>query len=183
MGRGPFLGYYMFGVVVALAVCVTLKPKRIAGIPPLAWWLCLIVGVAAGGYGLSHSTVPSFAITITAIGRTYDRAEHRRGRDTSYFSFRFVPDVGQPVNIQTTIIIPGWGTPSVFNGRTFRVVYLAEKNRALENEAIEIEILSGGYAGYRDSLDARPLGKWLAIPFGAAFGTLFWIVWPQIQEG
>jgi hypothetical protein len=75
------------------------------------------------------------------------------------------------VNIETRIIIPSWGNPSIFNGRTFRVVYLDENNRDLKNEAIDIEILSGQHAGFHDSLDARPLGKWLGIPLGAALGA------------
>jgi hypothetical protein len=41
----------------------------------------------------------------------------------------------------------------------------------VKNEAIEIEILSGKDAGYHDSRDARPVGAWLGIPAGAAFGA------------
>jgi hypothetical protein len=39
-----------------------------------------------------------------------------------------------------------------------------------KNEAIDIEILSGKNAGFHDSYDARPFGKWLGIPIGAALG-------------
>jgi hypothetical protein len=171
MDRGYFIGCCLIGMSAALTVFFPLKAKRRACIPPLVWWLCVILGAVTCMYGLFQSTTPSFATRITAVGRTYDYAQHRQGRDADYYSFRFVPDGGQPVNIETRIIIPGWGNPAIFNGRTFRVVYLAGNNRALKNEAIEIEILSGEHAGYRDSLDARPLGKWLAIPLGAALGA------------
>jgi hypothetical protein len=170
MDRGQFLGYWLIGMGAALAVFFSLKAKRRACIPPLVWWLCLILGVVTCIYGLSHSTAPSFATRITAVGRTYDCVERRQGRDT-YFGFRFVPDGGQPVNIETNIITPSWADPAIFNGRTFNVVYLKDNNRALKNEAIDIEILSGKHAGYHDSLDARPVGKWLGVPLGAALGA------------
>jgi hypothetical protein len=79
-----------------------------------------------------------------------------------------VPEDSEPIQIETPIILPGWGNPAVFNGRTFRIMYLGDTGRALKNEAIDIEILSGRDAGFHDSLDARPAGKWLAIPIGAA---------------
>ena len=82
-----------------------------------------------------------------------------------------MPDGGDPVNIETEIILPDWGTPAFFDGRTFRVVYLKESKRVLQNEAIEIEILSGKHAGFHDSLDARPTGAWFGIPIGAALGA------------
>jgi hypothetical protein len=170
MDRGYFMGCCLIGMGAALAVFIPLKAKRIACIPRLVWWLCLILGAIACIYGLSHSTAPSFATRITAVGRAYDDVERHQGRDT-YFVFRFVPDGGQPVNIETEIILPGWANPAIFNGRTFRVVYLDNNKRALKNEAIDIEILSGRDTGFHDSLDARPVGKWLGIPFGAALGT------------
>jgi hypothetical protein len=68
-------------------------------------------------------------------------------------------------------MLQGCGRPEVFNGRTFRVVYLQSSKRALKNEAIDIEILSGRDAGFHDSVDARPVGMWLAIPIGAALGA------------
>jgi hypothetical protein len=170
MDRGTFLAYCLIGMAAALVVIIPLKAKRRASIPAFVWWLCVILGAAACGYGLFQSTTPSFATRITAVGRTYDSAEHSQGRSTSYFSFRLVPDSGQPVDIETRLIIPSWGNPSIFNGRTFRVVYLDENNRGLKNEAIDIEILSGQHAGFHDTLDARPFGKWLGIPLGAAVG-------------
>ena len=170
MDRGTFLAYCLIGMAAALAVVIPLKAKRRASIPAFVWWLCIILGAVACGYGLFQSTAPSFATRITAVGRTYDSAEHPQGRSTSYFSFRLVPDSGQPVDIETRLIIPSWANPSIFNGRTFRVVYLDENNRGLKNEAIDIEILSGQHAGFHDSLDARPFGAWLGIPLGAALG-------------
>ena len=49
-------------------------------------------------------------------------------------------------------------------------MYLDDDQRVFKNEAIDIEILSGKNAGFHDSYDARPLGKWLGIPIGAALG-------------
>ena len=110
-------------------------------------------------YSLFHSTAPSFATRTTATGKSYDYVERTRGRNPfkdTYYGFRFVPDGGEPINIETEIILPDWATPAIFNGRTFRVVYLQDSKRILKNEAIDIEILSGKHAGFHDSLDARP---------------------------
>jgi hypothetical protein len=123
-------------------------------------------------FALFHSTAPSFATRIMAIGKAYDYVDRKRGRDT-YYGFRFVPNGGDPVNIETQIILPDWSTPAIFDGRTFRIVYLQDSKRILKNEAIDIEILSGKHAGFHDSLDARTTGAWLGIPIGAvlsAFG-------------
>ena len=159
------------GMAATLAVFYPLGARRRARIPLYAWWVCLILGVVLCFYGLSHSTAPSFAPRITAVGKAYDHVERKAGRDT-YYGFRFLPDDGGgPVDIETSIILPGWGVPEVFNGRTFRVVYLRSSDRAMTNEAIDIEILSGRDAGFHDSVDARPAGTWLAIPIGAALGT------------
>jgi hypothetical protein len=67
-----------------------------------------------------------------------------------------VTDSGEPVNIETQIILPDWGSPANFNGRIFRVVYLQDSKIILKNEAIEIEILSGKHAGFHDSLGWSP---------------------------
>jgi hypothetical protein len=75
------------------------------------------------------------------------------------------------VNIETEIILPGWADRAIFDGRTFRVVYLQDSKRIVKNEAIDVEILSGKDAGYHDSLDARPVGAWLGTPIGAAFAA------------
>ncbi|WP_058189879.1 hypothetical protein [Terracidiphilus gabretensis] len=171
MDRGYFILSCLPGLIVGMAVFFPLGAKRRAWIPPLAWWLCLILGAVICIYGLSHSTAPSFARRITAVGKAYDCVEIRQGRD-SHFGFRFVPEGGEPIQIETPIILPGWANPAVFNGRTFRIMYLGDTERALKNEAIDIEILSGRDAGFHDSLDARPAGKWLAIPIGAALGAL-----------
>lgn len=170
MDRASYTVWALLGIAVALAVFFTLGARRRAHIPPIVWWLCLIVGAVTVMYGLFHSTAPSFAPRITAIGKAYDYVERRRGRDT-YYGFRFVPDGGESVNIETEIIIPDWGTPAVFNGRTFRLVYLQDSKRILKNEAIDIEILAGKHAGFHDSLDARPNGEWLGIPIGSIFGA------------
>jgi hypothetical protein len=160
------------GLAVASAVFFLLGPIRRACVPPLAWWLCLVAGAVPFFYGLSHATVPSSAPRVTLVGKAYDYVERETHtgyhRDTIY-GFRLEPEVGGPTHIETEISLLDSAHPEVFNGRVFRVVYLADSERALKNEAIEIEILSGRNAGYHDSLDARLAGVWLAIPVGAAF--------------
>jgi len=169
MDRGQYMVSCLPGMAAALAIFFPLGAKRRAWIPPLGWWLFLIVGAVICFYGMSHSTAPSFAPRITAVGKAYDHFERRHGRDTSY-GFQFMPEGGAPISIETEIILPKWGVPAIFNGQTFRVVYLDDANRTLKNEAIDITILSGVNAGFHHSLDARPAGKWLGIPIGAALG-------------
>jgi hypothetical protein len=171
MDRGIFIGASLLGMAAALAVFYPLGAKRRACIPYPLWWVCLGLGIVVCIYGLAHSTAPSFAPRITAVGKAYDHVELRQGRNTHY-GFHFLPDEnGEPMDIETSIILPGWAVPEVFNGRTFRVVYLQSSKRALKNEAIDIEILAGRDTGFHDSVDARPVGVWLAIPIGAALGT------------
>jgi hypothetical protein len=149
-----------------------LRAKRRASIPTLAWWLSLILGTVICFYAMSHSTIPSFSTRITAMGKTYDyvqREIHTGYHHDTVYGFTLVPEGGQPVHIETEIILPGWADPAIFNGRVFRVVYLQDAERTLKNEAVDIEILSGEHSGYHKSLDARPLGSWLGLPVGAAF--------------
>jgi hypothetical protein len=164
----------LLGAGPALAIFFRLGANRRAWIPPAAWWLFLGLGTGAFFYGLSHSTVPSFSRRITAVGKAYDHVDreiHAGYHHDTIHGFLFVPDGGNPVNLETQIILPYWGTPAIFDGQTFRVVYLDDDQRVFRNEAIEIEILSGKNAGFHDSYDARLLGKWLGIPIGAALGT------------
>jgi hypothetical protein len=173
MDRDSFTVWCLLGLAVAMAVFFTLGAKRRALISSPLWWLCLILGVVTCISALFHSTAPSFATRITAIGQAYDHVDRKRGRDT-YYGFRFVPTGGEPINIETQIILPDWNTPAIFDGRTFRLVYLQDSKRILKNEAIDIEILSGKHAGFHDSFDARPAGTWLGVPIGAAlFGFGF----------
>lgn len=174
MDYAHFMAFSLLGAGPALAIFFLLGAKRRAWIPPLAWWLSLALGVVACFYGMSHSTVPSFSRRITALGRAYDhfdREIHNGYHHDSVYGFRFVPNEGNPINLETQIILPDWNSPAIFDGQSFRVVYLDDAQRAFKNEAIDIEILSGKNAGFHDSYDARPLGKWLAIPFGAALGV------------
>jgi hypothetical protein len=166
MDRTLFIGCCLLGVVPGMVGFFVIGAKRRSDIPPLAWWLCLIAGFVALMYGLTHATTPSLATPITAIGKAYDHVEIRQGRDTHY-GFRFVPDGGKSIKIETLIILPDWAHPASFNGRTLRIRYLEGGNLGLKNEAIDIAILSGEHAGFHDSLDARPVGKWLWIPIGA----------------
>jgi hypothetical protein len=169
MDKGTFIGTCLLGLAVALAIFFPLGAKRRASIPAVAWWLCMAVGSVTCVFGLSHSTVPSFAPRITAVGTTSDWIEKRVGRDTK-FVFRFVPEGGKPVDIETLITVPHWGYAEELNGRKLRIVYLDDISRNPSNEAIDIKILEGSDAGWHDSLDARPFGVWLAIPIGAALG-------------
>lgn len=172
MDYAHFMGCALLGFIPALAIFFLLRAKRRAWIPAFVWWLFLILGAVVCMYGRFHSTVPSFSTRITAVGKAYDyvqREIHTGYHHDTVYGFRFVPEGGQPIHIETEIILPGWGDPAIFNGRTFRVVYLQDTKRALKNEAIEVEILSGEHAGYHKSLDVRPMGAWLGIPVGAAF--------------
>lgn len=72
MDRASYTVWALLGIAVALAVFFTLGARRRAHIPPIVWWLCLIVGAVTVMYGLFHSTAPSFAPRITAIGKAYD---------------------------------------------------------------------------------------------------------------
>jgi hypothetical protein len=72
MDYGSFIGSCLIGGTAALAVFFPLGAKRRVRVPPIVWWLCLIVGGGACVYGLSHSTAPSYATQITAIGKAYD---------------------------------------------------------------------------------------------------------------
>jgi hypothetical protein len=171
MDRGIFIGACLIGVAAALAAFYPLGANRRAHVPYPRWWACLGLGVVLCLYGLARSTAPSFAPRITAVGKAYDHVEVQQGRDTHY-GFHFLPDGGgEPLYIETSIILPGWAVPEVFNGRAFRVVYLQSSTRALKNEAVDIEILSGRDSGFHKSVDARPVGSWLAIPIGAALGA------------
>lgn len=171
MDYAHFMGCILLGLSPALAIFFLLGPKRRASIPALAWWLSLILGAAIGFYAVSHSTIPSFSTRITAVGKAYDymHREVPARHGTIYGAFRFVPEGGEAINIGTQIILPDWAVPGDFDGRTLRVVYLKDSKRFLENEAVDITILSGKHTGFHDSLDARPFGTWLGIPIGAAF--------------
>jgi hypothetical protein len=164
----------LLGAGPALAIFFLLRAKRRAWIPPLAWWLFLALGTVVFFYGLSHSTVPSFSRRIMAVGKAYDHVDreiHNGFHHDTVHGFRFVPDGGNPIYLETQIIFPYWNTPAIFDGQSFRVVYLDDDRRVFKNEAIDVEILSGKYAGFHDSFDAQPLGKWLGIPIGAALAA------------
>jgi hypothetical protein len=160
------------GAGPAIALFSLLRAKRRAWIPPLGWWLSLILGAVILFYGSFHATAPSFSIRITAVGKAYNYVQREINgyhHDTIY-GFRFVPEGGESIHIETKIILPDTAHPAVFDGSTFRIVYLADIKRVLKNEAVDIAILSGKNTGFHGSRDARPAGKWLAIPVGAAFG-------------
>ena len=167
-----FLECCLPGLGSALVIFFLLGAKRRAWIRP-GWWLSLILGFVIGLYGLVHSTAPSFSTSITAVGKAYDyvyRVSHaRHGND--YGVFRFVPEGGKALNIETHIILPAG-----IDGDTFRVVYLEDKQRVLKNEAVDIAILSGKSAGFHDLVDAHPFGRWLAIPIGFAFVVLGYLL-------
>jgi len=172
MDHAYWMGCCLLGFAPSLAVFYLLRPKRRAWIPPFAWWLSLGLGVVIFFYGMSHSTMPSFSTRITAVGKAYSyvQREIQTGyHHTTIYGFRFLPEGGEPINVETEIVLPDSYHPADFDGRTFRIVYLKDSERVLKNEAIDIVILSGKNAGYHDFLDARPFGSWLAVPIGAAF--------------
>jgi hypothetical protein len=168
MDRGYYTLFSMLGMFASLAVFYPLGAKRRARIPRFVWWISIVGGSIVAIFGLQYATVPSFAPRVTAVGKAYNHVEVRRGRDTHY-GFDFVPSGSEPIHLETSIILPGWGNPDVFNGRTFRVIYLQSTTRPLKNEALYIEILFGRDTGFHDFVDARVAGIWLAVPIGAAF--------------
>lgn len=174
MDRSSFILVGLLGCGIGWLAIWLLGPQRRVGISPLAWWSCLIVGATIAMYGLSHSTAPSFAPRVTASGQASAFTEQRFGRNTK-FVFRFVPEGGNPINLETQIIMPHWGNAEVFSRRTLKVVYLKDSSRSVRNEAVDIGISSGDDAGWHDSLDARPFGIWLAIPVGAAIAGFGYI--------
>ena len=166
MDRSPFIMWCLLGIGVALAVLLPLGPKRRACISPPAWWFCMVVGSVVCFYGMAHSTAPSFAPQVTVVGKATAFEERRYGRE-SKLVFGFVPEGGNPVDIETHIVVPHWGNDEMFDRRTLRITYLNDTSRSVSNEAVDIAILSGPNSGWHDSLDARPFGIWLAIPIGA----------------
>lgn len=167
----------LLGASPALAIFFLLRAKRRAWIPPLGWWLSLALGAVILFYGMSHSTMPSFSNRMTVVGTAYDyfeRETHSGYHHDTIYGFHLMPEGGGgggPIIIETEISLLDTAHPAIFNGQTFRVVYLADSGRVLKNEAIDIEILSGRHRGFHDSLDARPAGAWLGIPVGAAFAA------------
>jgi hypothetical protein len=176
MDYAPAMVCSLLGAGPALAIFFLLRAKRTAWIPPLGWWFFLALGAVLFFYGMSHSTVPSFSTRITAVGTAYDYVEreiHAGYHHDTIHGFRFVPEGGGgggPIDIETEISLLDSAHPEIFDGQVFRIVYLKDNERVLKNEAIEIAILSGKHIGFHDSVDARPAGKWLAIPVGALFG-------------
>jgi len=131
----------------------------------------MIIGAFLCFYGLLNSTAPSFAARITETGKASAFEEQSYGRD-SKFTFSFTPEGRDPFRLDTHIIVPHWGNAEVFEGRTLRITYLNDSSRTARNEVIDIAILSGENVGWEDSLDARPLGIWLAVPVGGFMAGL-----------
>src|ERR1700739_19010 len=122
-----FMVCSLLGGGPALAIFFLLRAKRRAWIAPLAWWLFLALGAVVWCYGMSHSTVPSFLHRITAVGKAYghvDREIHTGYHHDTFYGFCFVRDGGNPIDIETQIILPNWNTPAIFDGQSFRVEYL-----------------------------------------------------------
>jgi hypothetical protein len=72
-----------------------------------------------------HSTLPSFSTRITAVGRAYDYVEreiHTGYHHDTIYGFQLVPEGGQPIHIETEIILLDAAKPAIFNGRILRVV-------------------------------------------------------------
>ena len=139
-----------------------------AKVPGLLWGLSLVIGGVLLICSLVYSTVPSMAPRITLRGTASPFIEHRVGK-SSKFSFMFLPEHGQPIELETELVPPHWGNEEIFAGRVFNLTYLDTVNREVKHEVIDLEILTGANAGWHDSRDARFLGAWLCAPFGALF--------------
>ena len=168
---GYFVGGWLAGAMVAFALFFSLGIRRRARVPSFAWWFSISVGFITCLYCELHSAAPSFAQPITVIGKAYNCVEHRVGKGHK-FSFTACPQDGGSLAIETRIALPGWKSPADFDGRTLRIAYLPDRDRNPSNEAIDVAILSGKHEGWRDSLDARPFGRWLGVPIGGAVAAL-----------
>ena len=126
MDYAHFTGCALLGLGPALAIFFLSGAKRRAWIPPLAWWLSLPWESYSCFTAYPTRPSPLFQprsrqwakLTTTGSGKV------RLPTALATASFRFVPEGGKPINIETEIILPDWGSPADFDGRTFRVVYL-----------------------------------------------------------
>ena len=134
----------------------------------LFWASLSLAGFALTGFSGANSTKPSSAPRITITGAAADCVEHRIGRGNYSYSFFFTPTTGVPIELESRIKAPlCWrDSQSGSDGRVYRVQYLNDPNRRLKNEAIRIDVLQGKNAGWHGSVDARPFGLWLCVPFG-----------------
>ncbi len=174
MDKATFMLWCLLGLGLAFAIVMAIGPTRRSRVPRYVLWLLLTAGAVTCIYGLSHSTSPSFAPRVTVVGTSSALTEKRVGREGK-FVFTFVPVSGKAIALETHIIVPHWGDTEIFQQRTLRVTYLDDPSRDVSNEAVQIEIVSGENAGWRDSLDARPFGVWLAVPIGAMIAGLGYI--------
>lgn len=159
MDRSTYKLFCLLGIAPALAISYCFGPKGRAYIPSVLWWTSLGAGALMIVCGLAYTTTPSLAPRITLVGKAYDFVWRQNGDSTLSFSFLSEEGV-QPIYLETSITVPGWGHPEVLNGRIFRVAYVQRSVRPLKNEAIDIEILSGRDSGFHHSVDASPAGLW-----------------------
>lgn len=136
------------------------------------WGSVCLAGFACAGFSAPYTTLPSTAPHVSIKGVARDCVRHVVGRDNYTYSFQFEPFAGSPLNISTNIDAPICWNDSQrgMDGRVYRIIYLDDPTRNLKNEAIRIEVIAGQNAGWHKSVDARPFGLWLALPFG--FGLI-----------
>jgi hypothetical protein len=114
MDYSHFMVCGLLGGGPALAIYFLLGAKRRASIPPLGWWLSLLLGAIIGFFGMSHSSVPSLAPRIIATGTAYDYVEretHSGYHHDTIYGFQFAPEDGKPIHIETEIILPDSALP------------------------------------------------------------------------
>jgi len=155
-----------------------LSPPRQASSMDSAPWLVVLSGPGSRCFLLRHVSLDCAVVRTASHGSglAYDYIErevYSGYHHSTIYGFRFAPEGGGgggPINIETEISLLDAAHPEIFNGQLFRIVYLNDNGRVLKNEAIDIAVLSGEHKGFHRSLDARPVGKWLAIPIGTLFG-------------
>src|ERR1700761_9759435 len=102
MGRAIFILCSLFGLGVALPISWALGRSRLSSIPLSACWSSILFGGVVCIYGLAHSTTPSFAPRITAVGGASVFTEKNADGDRK-FAFELFPEAGDPVELETHI--------------------------------------------------------------------------------
>jgi hypothetical protein len=169
--------FFLGGGLAAILAVLFFKffgSERRSSVPLIVWGACLVLGFSTVMYSLIHSTGPSFAPRITAVGKVSDCFEPHSGKHFDKYVFHFEPESGAPFFLETRILTP---PVCLFRLRgtdtgTYRIVYLDDSHRNPSNEPIDNQVVSGAEAGWHQTLDAGPFGIWLGVPFGFALSFI-----------
>jgi hypothetical protein len=179
MGLHLVLGGFVGAPIGFLAQRYLLDARRRLAVPLGVWWLLVFAGIGVAVVSAVNSTMPSLAPRTVIEGRAdfCARVETGRGRRAlTKFVIRFQPETagkGGPIELESSFNAPMcWRSNRGNDSQRYRVTYLADNHRALDNEVVQIEVLSGQDTGWRDGVDARLFGVWLGIPAGFGLGYM-----------